>query len=369
MNTEIILAGLKAHPVRTAVGVLAVTLEVVLILMLVGLTNGSLSDTGNRVAGVGGEIIFKNMDSSYFLGMSNTILPLKLARDIAMMEGIKAVAPVVTQIEQSGGLTMVWGIDPPSFDAMSGGFRFLSGRIFSTPDEAVIDDRIARDRKLTVGSQFEVLSRMFTISGVVESGKGARIFIPIGTAQEMTNRPDSASVFYIKLNDKSQTKEIIERLKMTPRVGEGRDIIDADEWLSLMYASNSALLGAVFNMIVLLGVSIGVLVIFLSMYTTVTERTREIGILRAMGASKGFIVLLVIQESLVLCLIGAGVGIGSSFLLMVVLKKVLPTLNILITSEWILRASVFALLSGVIGSLYPAYKAASQDPIEALAYE
>lgn len=369
MNTEIILAGLKAHPVRTSVGVLAVTLEVVLILMLVGLTNGSLSDTGNRVGGVGGEIIFKNSDSSYFIGMSSTILPLRLAQDIAKFDGIKVVAPVVAQIEQSGGLTMVWGIDPESFDAMSGGFRFISGRMFSAPDEAIIDDRIAEDRKLTVGSRFEVLNHPFTITGIVESGKGARIFIPIGTAQEMTNRPDSASVFYIKLNDKSQTREIIDKLKATPRIGQGRDVIDSEEWLSLMYASNSALLGAVFNVIVLLGVSIGVLVIFLSMYTTVTERTREIGILRAMGASKGFIVVLVIEESLVLCLIGAAVGIGASFLLMIILKTILPTLNILMTSGWILRASIFALLSGVIGSLYPAFKAASQDPIEALAYE
>jgi putative ABC transport system permease protein len=149
----------------------------------------------------------------------------------------------------------------------------------------------------------------------------------------------------------------------------GRDIIDADEWLSLLYSNNAAFLGIVFDVILFIGVSVGVLVIFLSMYTTVTERTREIGILRAMGASKGFIVVLVIQESLVLCFIGAIVGVGSSFLLMYLLRRYLPTLSILITSEWVLRGSLFALISGVIGSLYPAYKAASQDPIEALAYE
>jgi putative ABC transport system permease protein len=105
------------------------------------------------------------------------------------------------------------------------------------------------------------------------------------------------------------------------------------------------------------------------MYTSVTERTREIGILRSMGASKGFIVALVLQESLVLCIIGAIVGTGGSFALAVLLKKLMPTLVISISQRWVLQAAAFALLSGVIGCLYPAYKAASQDPIEALAYE
>ena len=88
-----------------------------------------------------------------------------------------------------------------------------------------------------------------------------------------------------------------------------------------------------------------------------------------MGASKGFIVILVLQESLVLCIIGAVVGVGASFLLTAVLKSIFPTLSILITSDWIVRAALFALVSGIVGTLYPAFKAASQDPIEALAYE
>ena len=78
---------------------------------------------------------------------------------------------------------------------------------------------------------------------------------------------------------------------------------------------------------------------------------------------------LIIQESLFLCFIGAIVGVGASFLLTYPLKAMWPTLNVLITLDWIVRASIFALVSGVIGSLYPAYKAASHDPIEALAYE
>jgi putative ABC transport system permease protein len=366
MNTQIILAGLKARPVRTGVGMLAVALEVVLILLLVGLTNGGISDSGGRVAGVGGEIIFKGTDSSYVIGMNAATLPVKMAEDIEKVEGVKVAAPILAQTEVGGGFTMIWGIDPPTFEAMSGGFTWKDGKMFSQPDEAVVDDRIASDKHLEVGGPVEILKKHFTVSGIVESGKGARVFIPLSAAQEMTAHPGYATMFYVKLHDKSQTKAVIDRLR---EAFPGRDIVDTDEWLSLMFESIAPLLGIVFNVIVMVGVFIGVLVIFLSMYTTVTERTREIGILRAMGASKGFIVALVLQESLVLCAVGAVLGIGGSYLIMTVLKGIFPTLSLVIEPGWILRAVIFALLSGIIGSLYPAFKAASQDPIEALAYE
>jgi putative ABC transport system permease protein len=179
-------------------------------------------------------------------------------------------------------------------------------------------------------------------------------------------RPGFCTTFFIKLQDKTQVKAVIERLKVAfPE----KQIIDAEDWLSLMFASNAPLLGIVFRVIVFIGVAIGVLVIFLSMYTTVTERTREIGILRSMGASKGFIVRMVLQESLMLCIIGSVVGIGMSYLVMALLKSMFPTLSIIITGDWVVQAAIFALISGIIGSLYPAIKAASQDPIEALAYE
>jgi putative ABC transport system permease protein len=111
------------------------------------------------------------------------------------------------------------------------------------------------------------------------------------------------------------------------------------------------------------------LVVFLSMYTTITERTREIGILRSLGASKVFIVSLIFQESAAVCLVGVVVGVGASFMIARGVQAIYPTLVVLITRDWIFKASAFALLSGIIGSFYPSLKAAAQDPVEALAYE
>jgi putative ABC transport system permease protein len=121
--------------------------------------------------------------------------------------------------------------------------------------------------------------------------------------------------------------------------------------------------------VVFIAVSVGVLVIFLSMYTTITERTREIGILRSLGASKQFVIRLILLESVVICMLGVGLGLISSKLIAGLVTSVFPTQHVDITADWIFRASLFAILSGLIGSFYPSLKAAAQDPIEALAYE
>ena len=91
--------------------------------------------------------------------------------------------------------------------------------------------------------------------------------------------------------------------------------------------------------------------------------------LRSLGASKPFIVSMIFQEATFICILGVILGVGASFLIERVLMTLFPTLLVLITPEWIVKAAAFAVLSGIVGSLYPSLKAAKQDPVEALAYE
>ena len=366
MNTGIIIANLRHRPVRTAVSVLAVAIEVTLILVIVGLVTGMNVETGKRIEGVGADLMFQPPGSSVFLGLNGAVMPMAIGDKLREVEGVEHAAPVVTQFNSQNGFDVVYGIDPDSFASMGGGFNFQSGRIFSEPGEIVIDDLYSAAKELEVGDEFDLLNQTFKVSGVVDHGKGARLFLSLSQAQYMTGSQDKASLFYIKCTDPDQTyvvKEQLEAMFPTYPVLPTRDMV------AMMANSSLPALDAFLTVVMVVAVSIGVLVIFLSMYTTITERTREIGILRSMGASKGFVVKIILNETLWLCAVGVVIGIGMSYGIAFLVQQVFPTLVIMIPADWILRATILALLSGIFGSIYPSFRAAGHDPVEALAYE
>jgi putative ABC transport system permease protein len=366
MNRQMIIAGLKARPVRTTVSILAVALEVILILVVVGLTSGISNETGKRTEGVGADIWLQPPNSSLLLALNSSTMPIALRGKIAELDGIKAVAPVQTLVNSSAGLEVIYGIEPESFTAMSEGFVWHKGGLFKGPDEVVVDDIYAEAKRVTVGDKVNLLGHTFTVSGIVEHGKGARLFVSLKTAEEMTGRQGKASMFFIKLKDPRQVEAKVDEIK---KLLPTYVVIPLKEYAKLMMSNSMPALDAFISAVVFVALSIGVLVIFLSMYTTITERTREIGILRSLGASKVFIVSLIFQESAAVCIVGVVVGVGASFIIARGVQAAYPTLVVLITSDWIFKASAFALLSGIIGSFYPSLKAAAQDPVEALAYE
>jgi putative ABC transport system permease protein len=361
-----IIAGLKARPVRTTVSILAVGLEVVLILVIIGLANGISNETGKRTEGVGADILLQPPSSSLFFALSPSTMPVAIADKLRELRGVKEIAPVQILVNSSAGLEVIYGIYPDSFTAMSDGFIWQKGDIFKNPDEIVVDDIYADAQDVTVGDKVNLLGRTFTVSGIVDNGKGARLFLSFKTVEDMSGRQDKASLFFIKLDDPSNVDRTIDEIK---QLLPGYSVIPMKKYAELMMSNSMPALDAFISSVVFVAVCIGVLVIFLSMYTTITERTREIGILRSLGASKSFIVGLIFRESAAVCVVGTVVGIGISFLIARAVPMVYPTLVVLITPGWVAKASLFAVLSGMIGSFYPSLKAAAQDPVEALAYE
>lgn len=139
--------------------------------------------------------------------------------------------------------------------------------------------------------------------------------------------------------------------------------------MSQMTSSNLPGLSTFVNVMIGLAVSIGFMVIFLSMYTTILERTREIGVLKSLGASKAYIVRVVLSETTLLCAAGSLVGVVLSFLIVHTLVSAFPTLVILIRADWVIRACGIAIVGGLLGAAYPAWLASRRDAVEALAYE
>jgi putative ABC transport system permease protein len=105
------------------------------------------------------------------------------------------------------------------------------------------------------------------------------------------------------------------------------------------------------------------------MYTTVIERTREIGVLKSLGASKPYIAKALLSEASLVCAVGIIVGIALSYTVRGLMISAFPTLPINLTIEWMLRAGAIAIFGGLIGAAYPAWMATRKDPVEALFFD
>jgi putative ABC transport system permease protein len=365
---RMILANLVHRPFRTIISVIAVAIEVTLILLIVGLSIGMLEDGRNRQAGIGADIMVQPPNSSLLMGVSGAPVSVKVADKIKLLPHVVAVAPVVTQLSTAGVVEVIDGIDIDTFDAVSGGFHYLSGGPFQGPDDIIVDDLFASSKHLKVGDSIETLNHPFRVSGIVEHGKGARKFLPLKTIQELIGAQGKATIFYVKLDNPDNANEVVRAIKRIPGMQQ-YGVHSLKEYLSLMTSSSVPMFSTFIDIVIAIAMIIGFIVIFQAMYAAVMERTRDIGILKSLGAGKLYIVNVVLRETLLIAISGVLLGIVVSYAARAGLRTKFQTLPILITKGWLLRATIIAIVGSVLGAFYPALKAAQKDPIDALAYE
>ena len=366
MMGELIARNLLHRPLRTLIGVLAVGVEVALVVLIVGLTSGLLTETAKRIEGIGADIMLQPPAATIFLGFSGSPMPIKIAEKLTEIKYVQSVAPALLQFSSTGGVDVVYGIDPDSFRAVSSGFVFLEGHDMEGPNDLLVDDWAAKAKHIKVGDTFNLLNHDWHVAAIIEHGKGARLFVPLATLQDLVGAHDKASIFLIKCTRPEHTEDVMEEIR---HVLPGYTVRPLKDFLSLMTSTNIPGLQAFIDAMIALAIAIGLLVIFLTMYTTVIERTRDIGVLKSLGATQPFIVRALLTESAVLCLCGIGAGVGLSYAVRAAFLAGFPTLSILITPGWILRAAGIALAGAIFGASYPAWMASRKDAVEALSYD
>lgn len=366
MISHMILRNVLHRPIRTLITILAVAVEVMLVIIVVGLTSGLLSDVAKRTEGIGADVMVQPPSASIFMAFSGAPMPIRLGDKLKELEFVHSVAPALVQFNATNGFELVYGIDPGSFGEVSRGFVFHEGHDLEAPDDILVDDIYAANKHIKLGQALQILEHDFHVAGIVEHGKGARLFVLISTLQEISAARDKASVFFIKCDRPDHTAAVMDEVhELLPRY----EVRPLKDFISLMTSSNLPGLQSFINSMIAIAVIIGFLVIFLSMYTTILERTREIGVLKSLGAGKLFIVRVILSETTLLCLFGIAGGVGMAFAARAIVLKHYPTLTILITPQWMIYAALIAVVSGLIGSAYPAWVASRKDPVEALAYE
>ncbi len=365
---KLIFANLFHRPLRSVISVCAVAIEVVMILSIVGIFMGMLNDQKTRTNGIGADLVLRPANSSFLNGVSGAPIPVKLADYLGGLPHVAIASPVFTQFSMSGGVETIYGIEYKSFNAMRP-FVFLSGGPFQGPYDVIIDNVFARtDHGYHVGDWVTILRHKFRICGIVESGKGGRKMIPLATMEELTGDEGKASIIYIKSDNPANIGAIEREIEATPGMQNYRVMTLAD-LISLYTPSRLPGFDQALDVVIAIAVIVGFLVIFETMYTAVLERTREIGILKSLGASKPMIVSIVLRECSVLAVIGVLLGIGGTLGVRAILEEAFPTIGLELTVGWIFRGAAIALVGAVCGALYPSWIAARKDAIEALAYE
>ncbi|HTJ30059.1 MAG TPA: FtsX-like permease family protein [Acidobacteriaceae bacterium] len=365
---KLVFANLVHRPMRSVISAFAIAIEVVMILSVAAIFLGQIDGTKGRTNGIGADLIVAPPGSSFISALGSSPVPAKNVEALRKLPHVAAASPVIQKTLLGASVEVLYGIDYPSFNELKP-FVFKAGGPFQQSNDVIIDDIFASsDKGYKVGDTIQIMNHPFHICGIVESGKGGRKMIQITTLGEMTGAENKATLFYVKADSSANVTVIKNEVLAFPGF-QAYQVWSLDEWLSLMTPAHIPGFNIALNVVTTIATLVGFLVIFLSMYTAILERTREIGILKSMGASKATIVSMVLRESVVMGIAGIILGLALTLIIHQVLLMRNPTLLFEITQAWIIRACVIAFLGTVIGAAYPAWLAARKDPIDALAYE
>ena len=363
---SLVFSNIAHRPARTAVSILGTAVGVLLIVFTVGLAHGVLHERGRRESNIGAEIMIRASGSVGLGGGSQFRLPVSHAAELASIPGVRAATPVGQTLDKSDsgfGQRLIDGVIYDEYAALAG-ITMREGRKLGSGDEAIIDPEWQRSRNAKVGDTVKLFERQFRIVGVYEPPGGGRIKIPLSTMQEQEGADDRASAIFVACTNPEQQDAVAARI--LERFPNDQLIFTRD--LPEIYATGVPALNVFIKVVVGIAAAISMLVILLAMYTTVTERTRQIGILKSLGMSKTSIAWVIEQEAIIVSLLGVAVGVLLTLIARAAVMRT-TSLTIEIEPRWILVALAVGLVGGSIGALYPALRAARQDAVEALSYE
>lgn len=361
---SLITANIKSRPTRAAISVIAVAMGVTLTLIVGGIVSGTLNDYVNRTMRIGADFIVQEGGASIFYAVSGANIPIKLADRLMEEPGVLAVAPVLskfTSAESNFGL--VFGIDLASYREFPGRLQIIQGRESLQGNEVIVDELYAASHKVEPGMNVNLLGQQWTISGICRAGAVVRVFVPLQTMQQLNGTPDKATIMFVKTQPGVDTAALLESLH------ERYPGLNISDPATLKEQSSMPGFKELQFTVTLVSGLIGFMVILMAMYSTIFERTREIGILKSLGASRRFIITMILRESAIICSLGVMLGIAVSVLIRMVIMTSVPTLQVEMGLVELIKGIILGLVGGTLGALYPAYQAARMDPVRALSYE
>lgn len=388
-----------SNKARSGLTILGIVIGIASVIAMVAIGQGAQQSIQERISSMGSNLLMVSPGAQRSFGStvrsgqgSAGTLTVKDADEIRdKIASIKAVAPEVSSRKQvtSKGKntnTSITGTNEAyttvkNLDIQSGSF-FTSTNVKSMSKVAVIGPTVQTDLFDTgtnpVGQKIKIGNLDFTVIGVTQTkgnNEDDKIFIPITTAQHFLSGSESVSIINISVIDESAmgtaqdqiTSLLLSRHKISDPISADFSIMnmaDLQETISATTQTFTLLLGSIGAISLVVG-GIGIMNMML---TTVTERTREIGLRKALGARKKDISMQFLAEALMITVIGGIIGIILGWLIAFAIEK-FSSLNLTVSLSSVILAFGVSGLIGIVFGFYPARRAAALNPIDALRYE
>ncbi len=369
---------------RSSLAIVGIAIGIMVIVALGMVTGGLKNSTQSTLKAGAAEVTVVQAGSNGF-GSSGSINDSYVA-DLLNVNGVKDTAGTLRASNTSTGTTSsnssqagfgegitITGIDSNKLSLA--GVDSVNGTAFtnSSTNEVIIGKTEAQSLNKTVGDTINLYGKDFTITGTFETGNFMTdngIMMPLSTLQNLTSNDGKVSNILVKVTDNANVTTVSQSIEnaypnqlstttaasSADRINQGLSFIDTASWA-----------------ISLLAIFIGAVGVINTMIMTVYERTREIGVLKAVGWKDRRILGMILGESIVLTLIAFVVGTVIAVVGVEVLLTLVPSVGSIIKPSFaldiFLRAFGVAFVVGIVGGLYPAYRASRLSPTEALRYE
>jgi putative ABC transport system permease protein len=363
---NLVTSNIRQRPIRTLVSVAGVALGVALIMLFTGLARGMSNDLQRRATNVRAELIFMR-PGAVQITSTTANLDTRYVDRLKVIQGIKEVLPVIRHFSQGKGgigIEQIDGVNWNAYAAMNG-ISMVTGHGPQNDNEVVIDETKARNSNYHVGDTIKPLgTQEYRVAGIYSPESGARVKLSLEGMQKALEAEGKCTFIFVKLENPDQLQEVAQRID---RELPGNTIQPTREVFT-SFEKSIPYLGVFLRVLVGLAAVVSSLVVMLAMYTTITERTREIGILKAMGASRSYIVGIIEKEAILISVIGLVAGFVVSMIAGYLIHK---TYGLVFEYSWTWAAVAAAIgvIGGILGALYPAWRASNLDPVNALAYE